>query len=100
MSDQNFVAKFLQDLPRVWGSFADHEALVRQACAIALHAHTGQVRKYSGEPYIGHPLAVALHLAKRFGDPTLILAAILHDAVEDSTDVPMQSIYEQFGHDV
>ena len=54
------------------------------AIAIAEFAHTGQVRKYTGEPYINHPIAVAKMVLHYFPDVSAVCAAILHDVVEDS----------------
>ena len=61
--------------------------------------HKGQVRKYTGEPYIEHPLAVA-ELVKEHGlSETAIIAAILHDTVED-TGATMEDVEELFGEKV
>ena len=49
-------------------------------------AHHGQKRKYTGEDYIVHPIEVALAVEADGGDQNMILAAILHDVLED-TDV-------------
>src|SRR3977135_2066164 len=55
---------------------------LRQAYAVAERAHLGQMRK-SGDPYITHPLAVAQILAELGMDTTTLVAALLHDTVED-----------------
>jgi GTP diphosphokinase / guanosine-3',5'-bis(diphosphate) 3'-diphosphatase len=60
----------------------DTEAL-RRAFAVAEARHRGQVRK-SGEPFITHPLAVATILAELGMDTTTLVAALLHDTVEDT----------------
>ncbi|MCF7971833.1 MAG: RelA/SpoT family protein [Methylococcaceae bacterium] len=60
--------------------------------------HLGQFRK-SGEAYICHPLAVAISLAKMRMDAHGIMAAILHDVIED-TNASKQDIIELFGEDV
>jgi guanosine-3',5'-bis(diphosphate) 3'-pyrophosphohydrolase len=65
---------------------------------IATAAHAGQKRK-SGEPYITHPLAVAIILIEWEMDIDTILAGILHDTVED-TDVSLEQIESLFGRDV
>jgi len=62
------------------------------------HAHEGQTR-LTGEPYISHPVAVAQMLADMHLDSKTIVAAILHDVVED-TDVDLSEIEEQFGTEV
>ncbi|HEX5487564.1 MAG TPA: HD domain-containing protein, partial [Rhodanobacteraceae bacterium] len=56
---------------------------VRGAYAVSAHAHASQRRK-SGEPYITHPLAVASILAGLRLDAETIIAAILHDTLEDT----------------
>ncbi len=59
------------------------------------HAHAGQTRK-SGEPYITHPVAVAAILADLGMDAETIIAAILHDTLED-TPLPRAEIESRFG---
>jgi GTP diphosphokinase / guanosine-3',5'-bis(diphosphate) 3'-diphosphatase len=61
-------------------------------------AHKGQVRK-SGEPYISHPVAVACILANLHLDVPTLLAALLHDVVED-TGVAISELRERFGPQV
>lgn len=61
-------------------------------------AHFGQFR-HTGEPYITHPLAVALILAEMRMDEQTILAAILHDVLED-TSVQKQELEDIFGQEV
>lgn len=68
---------------------------IREAYEFADKAHAGQVRK-SGEPYILHPLAVAEILVDMQMDATSVIAALLHDVVEDTT-VPLESVREHFG---
>lgn len=68
---------------------------VRKAYEFADEAHHGQVRK-SGEPYILHPLAVAEIIVNMQMDVTSIIAALLHDVVEDTT-VPLEAVREHFG---
>lgn len=64
----------------------------------AFQAHDGVVRK-TGEPYITHPVSVACIMADLHMDVPTILAALLHDVVED-TDVTTQDIKTQFGAQV
>jgi (p)ppGpp synthase/HD superfamily hydrolase len=60
-----------------------HAGRLGTALAIATRAHTGQCRKGTQQPYISHPLAVAA-LAIEYGtDEEQVLAALLHDAIED-----------------
>jgi GTP diphosphokinase / guanosine-3',5'-bis(diphosphate) 3'-diphosphatase len=71
---------------------------IQKAFRLAERAHAGQARK-SGEPYIVHPLAVALIVADLGLDDMTIAAALLHDAVED-TGVGLVEIGTEFGQDV
>lgn len=72
---------------------------IRKAFNIALEAHKDQRRK-SGEPYIFHPIAVAKTVAYKIGlDTTSIIAALLHDVVED-TDYTLEDIEQLFGEKV
>src|SRR5260370_19397341 len=73
-------------------------ALIEHAFDVARVAHVDQVRR-SGEPYIAHPLGVAMILADLGLDDVTIAAALLHDAVEDTT-VTDEDLEEQFGADV
>ncbi|MGZ7443612.1 RelA/SpoT family protein [Paenibacillus sp. TH7-28] len=70
---------------------------IRVAYEFAEQAHHGQVRK-SGEPYILHPLAVADIVVNMQMDALSIIAALLHDVVEDTT-VSLKEIQEHFGND-
>src|SRR5215510_9330426 len=73
-------------------------ALIERAFDVARVAHADQVRR-SGEPYIAHPLGVAMILAGLGLDDITIAAALLHDAVEDTT-VTADDLQDQFGPDV
>lgn len=68
---------------------------IRAAYEYGEHHHRGQYRK-SGEPYIYHPLAVARILADMRMDHTTVIAAILHDVIED-TDAAYAEVAAQFG---
>ncbi len=68
---------------------------IRQAYLFAEHAHHGQARK-SGEPYILHPLAVAELVVGMQLDSTSVMAALLHDVVEDTTYTSDQ-LRQKFG---
>ena len=71
---------------------------IAEAYKFGLAAHEGQTRK-TGEPYITHPVAVAQELAEMHLDSEAIMAAILHDTVED-TAATLEEIEEQFGNEV
>jgi GTP pyrophosphokinase len=76
---------------------ADTE-LIERAYRVAWRAHAEQVRR-SGEPYISHPVGVAMILADLGLDDVTIAAALLHDAVED-TATTTEDIERDFGRDV
>ncbi len=81
--------------------FPGHEDVYKDlidAIEFAFRAHIDQVRS-SGEPYILHPLEVALILADLEIDPDTLIAAMLHDTIED-TEVSLQDISNRFGEDV
>jgi guanosine-3',5'-bis(diphosphate) 3'-pyrophosphohydrolase len=76
----------------------DQRATLRRAWAIGAAAHAGQSRR-SGEPYITHPVAVAAALAEQHVDVETLVAAILHDTLED-TPLSRESIAGEFGETV
>lgn len=71
---------------------------LRQAYLVARDAHEGQTRS-SGEPYITHPVAVACILAEMRLDYETLMAALLHDVIED-TPTTYQDIEQRFGKSV
>ena len=74
----------------------DEEAQILRAFQIAKRAHAGTRRK-SGEPYIFHPLAVALIAVKEVGlGPIAVVSALLHDVVED-TEITLDELRMLFG---
>ena len=90
----------MEPLARLLGEYLpqEHIADVRRAYEFAAHEHAGQNRT-SGEPYIFHPLAVARILAEMRMDATTLIAAILHDLIED-TGVSKAEVEKRFGKDV
>lgn len=74
------------------------EGTITKAIGFAKEAHKGQIRKYTGEPYYTHPLEVA-RILNDFGlniTQEQIVAALLHDTVEDC-DVTVDDIRIEFG---
>ncbi len=71
---------------------------LERAYVIAAKAHEGQLRK-SGEPYITHPIAVAEILADIGLDEATLIAALLHDTVED-TEYSLEQLTSDFGSEV
>jgi guanosine-3',5'-bis(diphosphate) 3'-pyrophosphohydrolase len=76
----------------------DDLEIVRKAYEFSQKHHAGQTRA-SGEPYLVHPLEVALVLAEMKMDPVAISAGLLHDSVED-TSVTIVDIRKEFGEQV
>jgi GTP pyrophosphokinase len=76
----------------------DDLAIVKKAYDYSLRVHEGQTRA-SGDPYLVHPLEVALVLAEMKMDPIAIAAGLLHDSVED-TSVTVADIRRDFGEQV
>ena len=68
------------------------QVLIERAYAVAEEAHAGQQRD-SGDPYIQHPLSVALLLADIGMGPDTVAAGLLHDVVED-TGIALESLVE------
>lgn len=98
---KNIVAAYRR-LLRTCGDFLDKQgrAELRRAFRFAMEQH-GDMRRRTGEPYILHPIAVALILVKEIGlkDLSAVIAALLHDVVED-TETNIETIQEQFGQTV
>jgi GTP diphosphokinase / guanosine-3',5'-bis(diphosphate) 3'-diphosphatase len=76
----------------------DDLELIRKAYEFSQKHHAGQSRA-SGQPYLVHPLEVALVLAEMKMDPVAIAAGLLHDSVED-TSVTVVDIRKEFGEQV
>ncbi|GKW49564.1 RelA/SpoT family protein [Halomonas sp. NCCP-2165] len=90
----------IDDLADRLGSYLPAEEVqqVKRAFYYAEQAHDGQ-RRRSGEPYVTHPLAVANILANMHMDHQSLMAAMLHDVIED-TGVPKEALAAQFGEPV
>lgn len=76
----------------------DSSAAIEKALKLAQDAHKEQFRK-SGEPYVIHPILVASIVANITEDESMVIAALLHDVVED-TDTPIEQISTDFGKDI
>ena len=72
---------------------------VERAALFAIKAHEGQVRKISKEHYFFHPLEVAYHASIMTKDEDVIIAALLHDTIEEGHVSPME-IEKEFGKKV
>ena len=76
----------------------EDQDLVRRAHIFSARAHHGQLRK-SGEPYVVHPLAVAMILTEQRLDATSIAVGLLHDVLEDTQADP-ERVQKEFGDEV
>lgn len=90
----------ISDLTNLVGSYLDPQQIERifQAYQFSAKAHEGQQR-VSGEPYIHHPLEVARILGEMHMDHQTLMAAILHDVIED-TPTAKDEIRKKFGKNV
>ncbi len=92
MEKEKFLATAQAYLPE------EQVALVEKAYNFALDAHQGQLRK-SGEPYLEHPVGVAMILAELQFDSATLAAALLHDVLEDC-GISVSEIEANFGDEV
>jgi len=76
----------------------EHLEFIRRAFDYAFDKHSAQLRK-SGDPYISHPVQVAITLAEYRVDPNTIVAGLLHDILED-TDTDYKEVKQLFGEEV
>jgi len=97
--DASALPDYVQALERAAQYLSDAQrATLRRAWQVGAVAHAGQMRK-SGEPYITHPVAVAQILAEQGLDLETLVAAILHDTIED-TALTRADIAAEFGETV
>lgn len=89
-------AKFKKSIKKYLNSYQIKK--IEKAFYVAKDAHHGQKRK-SGENYINHPLSAAAYLAEYELDHETIMAAILHDVVED-TEISLENLGKNFGKKV
>jgi len=74
--------------------------MIAKAIKFAAKAHEGQVRKYSGLPYIIHPVEVATIVESAGGTDDMIAAALLHDVVEDCEGYTFEMIADEISPEV
>src|SRR5690606_5874624 len=93
------IPDYVRELEEAAGYLPREQRLeLRRAWALGAKAHEGQFRK-SGEPYITHPVAVARVLAEQKLDLETLIAAILHDTIED-TPLTREQLAAEFGETV
>ena len=100
VTDHDSTRSVISDLCTLLATYLEPTQVedVRRACDFAATAHAGQQRA-SGEPYVEHPIAVARILAEMRMDHESIMAAILHDVIED-TPTAKDQLATQFGAEV
>lgn len=100
MQKVRYSLELFADLDRIIQGYlpADKIELIKRAFVIARDAHEGQFRS-SGEPYITHPVAVASIIAEMHLDHEAIMAALLHDVIEDTPYTESQ-LKDEFGASV
>lgn len=92
--------KTIEDIIEIAKEYLHEEniAFIRKAYTIAEKMHEGQFRK-SGEPYVQHPLEVAYILTTLHSGPSTIVAALVHDVLED-TEMTKEQMIVELGEDV
>ncbi len=100
MCEKNEVRQLYDELMKqIDDNFTDEQKdLIDKAFCLAENAHSGQLRK-SGQPYIIHPLSVAIILAQMGMDSASIAASLLHDVVED-TQITKEDITKLFSEEI
>ncbi len=91
-STRRFIAKIREVNPKI------KVTLLKQAYQYAWNAHKDQLRR-SGEPFLAHPVAVAIILAEQKLDHITIAAGLLHDVLED-TDATIDTLRETFSDEI
>lgn len=95
------ATKYLWYLQNVYEYFDRDLLLIQNATKVADLAHKWQYRNLTGKDFVAHPMRVAIMVAKKSNDLAIVLAAILHDVVEDSSDkFSMSYIYENFWDEI
>ena len=92
MGFKELISKAREYLP------SEKLTVIETAYQFAMKAHEGQLRK-SGEPYLEHPLQVALTLAELQLDTSSLVAALLHDVSEDC-EISIAEVEDRFGQEV
>ena len=99
LDKSHYIKEFKELDDQLADQFQPEEILkIEEAYEVASQSHAGQCR-FSGEPYIIHPVAVAQILMELGMDYQSIIAALLHDVVED-TPITLEELQAQFGEDV
>lgn len=74
--------------------------LIKKALYFSAEKHDGQYRKGGNVPYIVHPVLIALGVREYTNEERVLVAALLHDVLEDCADVSVDMLRKEFGEDV
>ena len=96
--EQILACKNVSEAIKLLFSLCERSEILDKAIDSCVTSHAGQYRK-SGEPYAIHPILVASIVANMGGDESMVIAALLHDVVED-TDVTLGELQAEFGDEV
>jgi len=94
-----YASQYAHRLAQATTYLKPHIRQIADALRFAVEAHDGQKRK-SGEPFVTHPIEVALILASLKMDAATVIAGLLHDTVEDCERVTIDDIRTRFGNEV
>lgn len=98
-SDVDYAHEYAVRLAEATVYLKPHIRQIAAALRFAVEAHDGQMRQ-SGEPFVTHPIEVALILASLRMDAATVIAGLLHDTVEDCDQVSIDDIRSRFGYEV
>lgn len=93
------ASEYAHRLAQATSYLKPHVRQIASALRFAVEAHDGQIRR-SGEPFVTHPIEVALILASLRMDAATVIAGLLHDTVEDCEHVTIHDLRTRFGNEV
>lgn len=74
-----------------------NKSVLLTATSFAAEKHRGQTRKFNGEPYANHRIRVLHTVSQHTFEPAVLIAAVLHDVLEDCPETNYEEIVEKFG---
>jgi GTP pyrophosphokinase len=98
-AEENYASEYAHRLAQATSYLKPHLRQIAGALRFAVEAHDGQKRQ-SGEPFVTHPIEVALILASLRMDAATVIAGLLHDTVEDCDHVTIHDLRTRFGNEV
>ncbi|KAJ1623787.1 hypothetical protein T492DRAFT_1052182 [Pavlovales sp. CCMP2436] len=99
LEQRSYAKAYATRLAQATGYLKPHMKQIASALKYAVEAHDGQTRR-SGEPFVTHPIEVALILAGLRMDAATVIAGLLHDTVEDCEHVTIYDLRTRFGNEV